>query len=279
MQAFLWLWAKRILVFGMGLGLSVLIEKQLYPFLHRHTPLWLAIFLTYLVSAYVLLPLAIRVIQVFIKPDHIPHHTMTPDGFANDPVNVGVVGTQAELEGALGAAGWVPADRRTLLSVLRMAYAIVYDQPYPTAPFSNLYLFGRKQDLGYQFGLSGNPSKRHHVRFWECRAAGSTAHEDHVRYWRRHYTPSGGRKLWLGAITTDTGIGIIRYHGQTTHTIDPDTNKARDILIQDLQRTGQVARVAQAKTREPYELKNRVLGVTMTADGSLKICELKPSKN
>jgi hypothetical protein len=199
---------------------------------------------------------------------------MTPDGFANDPINVGIVGTQAELESALRAAGWLAADKRTLRSVLHMAYAIVYDQPYPTAPFSNLHLFGRKQDLGYQFPLADNPSRRHHVRFWQCRAAGSTKHLDHVRFWRQQ-AKAGGRMLWVGAITTDTGVGIIRYHGQTTHTIDPDTNKARDVLIADLERTGLVEAVNSVQTREPYELKNRVLGVTMIADGSLKVCELK----
>jgi hypothetical protein len=31
-----------------------------------------------------------------------------------------------------------------------MVRAFVLNQPYPTAPFSTLYLFGRGQDIGFQ---------------------------------------------------------------------------------------------------------------------------------
>ena len=47
-----------------------------------------------------------------------------------------------------------------------MAVSFVFNRPYPTAPFSSLYLFGRKQDIGFQKAIDGSPRKRHHVRFW-----------------------------------------------------------------------------------------------------------------
>ena len=43
---------------------------------------------------------------------------------------------------------------------------IAFNSPYPTAPFSTLYLFARGQDVGFQKAIDSSPRKRHHVRFW-----------------------------------------------------------------------------------------------------------------
>ena len=47
-----------------------------------------------------------------------------------------------------------------------MVRAFVFNSPYPTAPFSTLYLFGRGQDIGFQKAIDNSPRKRHHIRFW-----------------------------------------------------------------------------------------------------------------
>ena len=47
-------------------------------------------------------------------------------------------------------AGWVEADRLGPASSWRMVRAFVLNAPYPSAPFSTLYLFGRGQDIGFQ---------------------------------------------------------------------------------------------------------------------------------
>jgi hypothetical protein len=45
-----------------------------------------------------------------------------------------------------------------------MIVAFVRNSPYPTAPFSTLYLFGRGQDIGFQKAIDDSPRKRHHIR-------------------------------------------------------------------------------------------------------------------
>jgi len=44
------------------------------------------------------------------------------------------------------------ADRLGLASSWGMIRAFVFNSPYPTAPFSTLYLFGRGQDIGFPKG-------------------------------------------------------------------------------------------------------------------------------
>jgi hypothetical protein len=47
-----------------------------------------------------------------------------------------------------------------------MIRTFIFNKPYPTAPFSTLYLFGRGQDIGFQKAIDNSPRKRHHIRFW-----------------------------------------------------------------------------------------------------------------
>ena len=74
--------------------------------------------------------------------------------------------------------------------------------PYPTAPFSSLYLFGRRQDVGFQEPIDNSPRKRHHVRFW---ALGLARSEDDVAtagFWlNTDKPPTGEPVLWVGAAT------------------------------------------------------------------------------
>src|SRR5262249_58851395 len=92
--------------------------------------------------------------------------TTTGDGLPGDPVNLALIGTLEKLRAAFATVGWSEADRLGLASSWRMVRAFVLKSPYPTAPFSTLYLFGRGQDIGFQKAIDNSPRKRHHVRFW-----------------------------------------------------------------------------------------------------------------
>ena len=50
------------------------------------------------------------------------------------------------------AARWYPAGPLTLHSCLKIAADTVFRRRYDDAPVSNLYLFGRKEDLCWQGG-------------------------------------------------------------------------------------------------------------------------------
>ena len=128
-----------------------------------------------------------------------PRITHTANGIAGDPLNVGLVGTEEELQVAMLAAKWFPADPITLRSSLRIAAGTVLRRSDDEAPVSNLFLFGRKQDLAFEQPVGDDPRRRHHVRFW-----------------RAEKVDEQGRPLWIGAATFDTRVGLSRTTGQIT---------------------------------------------------------------
>ncbi len=129
---------------------------------------------------------------------------------------------------AMTAAGWYPADPITLASSARIAADTVLRRPDDDAPVSNLFLFGRKQDLAFEQPMPGGPGKRHHVRFWQ---------------WDQLYE---GRHGWFGAATFDSKVGLSHTTGQVTHHIAPDVDAERDRLVGELQQAGMVQSVAMA---------------------------------
>src|SRR5439155_24507659 len=106
------------------------------------------------------------------------------------PLNVALVGSEADIQRAFAAAGWSPADPITLRSSLGIAESVVLDRPDPDAPISTLLLFGRHQDLAFEKEVGTSARERNRVRFW-----------------RTNLTTDGGRPVWVGAATFDRGVG------------------------------------------------------------------------
>jgi hypothetical protein len=269
---------KRLVVFLLGMAIVYIAVREIFPFFDNRTPLALALFATYIFTAYVFIPALIRVIRIFIVPKHIPLYSVTPDGFASDPVNIGVIGTRAQLENAMKKAGWYTADKRTLRTLSRMAKSILLRSPYLTAPFSNLYLFGRKFDVGFQKPYTDDPSHRHHVRFWACHLEGPEAFHKDVHFWQRFHRPQlnqASRQLWVGSASRDIGIMPIRHNAQLTHMIHPDTNAERDLIVHDLRKSHSVEKTITERVHAGMSLPNRVLGGVLNSDGKIRICILK----
>ena len=126
---------------------------------------FLALSLTYAIAAYVILPRVVRVGLKILQRKSVPSFTLTGDGLPGDPVNLALIGELERLLAAFARAGWIEADPLNLNSSWGMAVAFVLNRPYPAAPFSSLYLFGRKQDVGLQKAIDMSPRKRHHIRF------------------------------------------------------------------------------------------------------------------
>lgn len=268
---------KRLLVLAPGLALAYISAAEVYPILHSQIPAWIAILLTYIIAAYVLIPASARVIRAITRPKHIPNYSVTPDGYACDPVNIGLIGTQDQVVAAMHKAGWSSADERSIKTVAQMVLAIALRRSYATAPFSNLYLFGRKQDLGFQKSVDGTPLHRHHVRFWASTYTSSPEYHGHVHFWHKLHKDEDTTDdifLWVGAASLDVGLGVIRHNGQLTHMIHHDTNAERELIVDDLRKAKQVKKVRKLKAGEPYTLQNRVIGGEMRADGNLTVVEL-----
>lgn len=156
--------------------------------------------------------------------EKIPGVTYTGSGIPGDPLNVSLVGTKHEVLRIMVAAKWHAADPLSLKSCLEIAEASILSKPYADAPVSNLYLFGRKEDLAFEQLVGEDPRERHHVRFWLTEES-----ED-------------SRPVWIGAAVFDKHIGLSETTGQITHVTGADVDAERDYMFQCLERTGSLAR-------------------------------------
>lgn len=265
---------KRGVVGIIGIATAYVIAFEIFPSLDRRLPIFLALFATYVIGAYVVIPTAYRMGRLVFRPQHVPQFTMTPDGFTNDPVNISLLGTEAQVKRAMKKAEWHVADRRTLITMLKYAHSHLTGTPYPNAPMSNLLLFGRSQDLAYQKQIDNSVSHRHHVRFWAV-STEDPSFKNHVRFWRKRHKLGNTKTLWVGAGTFDFGVGVIKFNGQLTHSILANTNKERDYIVHTLQNADMIKEIKTIKAGAPTRTKNRVIGDTMITDGELKVCVLK----
>jgi hypothetical protein len=236
-------WFQRLLVFGLG-ALSVWLIIYFFEITDRRLPWVLALALTYAIAAYVVLPQTVRMGLKLLKRKRIPRYTMTGDGLSGDPVNVVLTGTLQQLQHGFSAAGWSQADRLCLASSWGMVRAFVFNTPYPAAPFSTLYLFGRGQDIGFQKAINNSPRKRHHIRFWALGLSHVDSHLGKPSFWlNTDRPPDGARVHWVGAGTKDTGLSLTRLTFQITHATDSDTNAERDYILDELQTAGAIGAV------------------------------------
>src|SRR6201993_4797227 len=198
---------QRLLIFALGIFCVWLIVFVVFETADRRLPWILAVGLSYGIAAYIVLPRAIRMGLKILQSKRVPSYTITGDGLPGDPVNVVLVGTLQQLRGAFAALGWSEADRLSLASSWGMVRAFVLNSPYPTAPFSTLYLFGRCQDVGFQKAIDNSPRKRHHIRFWALSLAHAEANLGKASFWlNTDRPPDEARVHWVGAATKDTGI-------------------------------------------------------------------------
>lgn len=165
-----------------------------------------------------------------------------------DPLNLVIVGGREDAFPALVRRGWSPTEATWSGAVLRMVKSALAGEPYPYAPVSPLYLYGRPQDLALQRARD-NIHQRNHLRLWLS----------NLRY--------RGRPVWVGQISRDIGTRLtIHSPYLTTHKIDPHVDEARTALTEDmaysqnLAATGLVGGVGAAPkgaprrnlTRDPY---------------------------
>jgi hypothetical protein len=225
-----------------------------------------ALLVTYFVIAYVILPLTWKTDEAIKRHRHpaldeFPKVTQNADGIPGGPLNVALIGDKSGVVNAMLAAGWKPADAITLDSSIKIAVSVVFDRPDPNAPVSNLYVFGRKQDLAFEQEIGSSADRRHHVRWWKCEPS------DRL-----------GNECWIGAVSLDIGSGVSHLTGQITHHISPDVDAQRDLLMADLNKAGQLAREYQIVGMGPTKDGRNAGGDPYHTDGMLDVGVLKAAK-
>ncbi len=156
-----------------------------------------------------------------------------------DPLNLVVIGGLEDAFPAFVRRGWRPTEVTWRGSVWKMVTSAVARDRYPYAPVSNLFVYGRPQDLALQKARD-NIHQRNHLRLW-------------LSPMRYH-----GKPVWVGQISRDIGSRLtIHSPTFTTHKIDPDVDEAREALAEDLAysqslaKYGLVAGVGEAPKTEP----------------------------
>jgi hypothetical protein len=147
------------------------------------------------------------------------------DEFKNlgDMTNFVIVGSEDQVKKAFEAAKWHLADRDTKQSIAKAVLLTMEKQDYMTMPMSQLYLFDRVQDFGYEQGEAfAVVASRHHFRLWKA-----------PFQWN-------GQDVWIGAGTHDIGFEKDQRNGKVTHKIDPAVDGERDHIGETLQEAGKV---------------------------------------
>ncbi len=211
----------------------------------------------YGVLAYFVLPLAWTHYEHQKGLSGITMVTHTRAGIPGDPINVGLVGSKADVLCAMHAAAWYPADPITLRSSIEIVGSVLLDRPYRDAPVSSLYFQDRREDLAFEKPAGTSADRRSHVRFWMVLDRGQE-----------------GRAVWLGAATFDRGVGFSRDDGQITHHIAPDIDAERDQLTGDLRNAKVVEALYEVTGIGPTINGHNGEGDAYYTDGEIKISRL-----
>ena len=149
--------------------------------------------------------------------ESLPCCATNEDGSRNgDPLNLVIIGGIEDAFPSLVRRGWSPTEVTWKGSVMRIMRSAMSRERYPYAPISNLYLFGRPQDIALQKARD-NIHQRNHLRLW------------------RSPMLYHGKPVWVGQVSRDIGSRLtIHSPTFTTHKIDPDVDEAARALMEDL---------------------------------------------
>jgi LssY C-terminus len=132
-----------------------------------------------------------------------------------DPLNLIIIGEAGAVWPAFLSQGWGPTEAMTTGSAVKTGVFGIFGGGYKYAPISDLYVYGRSQDIALQ-KVRNNIHYRNHLRLWEAP----------VRY--------QGKPVLIGQISRDIGSRMTTKSSTlTTHRIDPDVDETRASLIQD----------------------------------------------
>jgi len=184
-----------------------------------------------------------------------PQRAAGKDGKPGDPLNLVFIGNADQIHPTFEQAGWAEAEKLTGKSLFETVRAVMANKGYGSAPVSQLYLYGRAEDLAFQKMLN-TFAKRHHLRIWRSPA-----------------TTADGREIWLGAATHDVGWDI--RPGVVSHAIDPELDKEREKVGADLAVTGRVSAERLVTRPSPLSEGLTATGASWKTDGRLLVIDLK----
>ncbi|PYP50931.1 MAG: hypothetical protein DMD45_09545 [Gemmatimonadetes bacterium] len=195
-----------------------------------------------------------ELIEMPALPKFVPRSENRSGTVLGDPFNVLLLGTWAEIDSAFRAAGWLPAQKRSVLAVTREVTAAIASRPAITAPVSTQYFEGRPQDLAYE--LAGpNVRIRHHIRIWLLDSLSL---------------------VWVGAANKDVGVIFKPWEPQATHRIEPHIDWERDRVVRDVEASGCGDLLDYMRLPGAVTEARNVSGQKVVSDGRTAVVRLRP---
>ena len=190
--------------------------------------------------------------------DSLPRRVNDQLNNLGDMVNFVIVGPQKDVQAALEAATWHIADTDNRKAVINAVLQTYGSKDYLAMPMSILYLFGRKQDFGYEM----------------AEPIAMVASRHHFRIWKAPFT-YGGQEVWVGAGTHDIGFAKDRRNNNVTHKIDPAVDGERDNIGISLQKANKVKSMSYYLPPNPVQDAKNATGDAYHSDGKLLVIFLQ----
>lgn len=181
-----------------------------------------------------------------------------------DPLNLVLIGEVTDILPALIRRNWHPAETTWSKAIIRTIKSFLKGERYRYSPISPLYVYGRRQDIGWQ-KARGTINERNHMRFWLSP----------IRF--------RGHKVYVGQISRDIGVKFtLKSPTISTHVIDPDVDEARRYFLEDLAYSQALARFGFVKgvgavTKEAPRM--NLVGDPFYTDGLRAVLFFEPRPN
>ncbi len=162
-------------------------------------------------------------LQDFIE--HEPRYSENLLGENMEPLSFLILGEQNQIINTFNQAGWHLADLVNFSNVIHELSAIARNVMYASGPMTPAFYNTTANDLGFEKQLTDDATarRRHHARFWKTQYS------------------VDGRPLWVGTASLDNGIEIGSKIPLPTHRIDPDIDREREKIFQELIATHMVS--------------------------------------
>ena len=190
--------------------------------------------------------------------DSLPRRVNDQFNNLGDMVNFVIVGSVKDVQAALDAATWHVADTDNRKAVLSAVLQTYDSKDYLAMPMSQLYLFGRKQDFGYEMAEPiAMVASRHHFRIWKAPFT-----------WK-------GQDVWVGAGTHDIGFAKDKRNNSVTHKIDPAVDGERDNIGASLQKANKAKQLTYYLPANAVQEAKNATGDGYHSDGRLLVVFLQ----
>ena len=187
----------------------------------------------------------------------LPAFSQNSRGLQGDPLNIAFYGRRENIQQSMHTIQWKKSDPITLGSSIRIALDTILGLSYKKAPISNLYVFGRKQDIAFEQQLDGSPEKRIHLRLWKTTLKNEQ-----------------GEALWIGGASLDKGVEF-SFRVGITHKIDANLDAVRDSLYAVLEQNNLIHTIEKVQYIPPTKTGENAAGDRYFTDGIRFITRIK----